>query len=65
MLFWKSLWKIQLPFSKIIKGKGKYINNPEMNIHSRSGIVKFHFLQCLIGFYIRRDAPTILKLKNN
>ena len=43
MLFWKSLWKIQLPFSKIIKGKGKYIYNPEMNIYSRSGIVKFHF----------------------
>ena len=43
MLFWKSLWKIQLPFSKITKGKGKYIYNPEMNIYSRSGIVKFQF----------------------
>jgi len=43
MLFWKSLWKIQLPFSKITKGKGKYIYNPEINIYSRSGIVKFHF----------------------
>ena len=50
MLFWKSLWKIQLPFCKITKGKGKYIYNPEMNIYSRSGIVKFHFFNSVPRF---------------
>jgi len=53
MLFWKSLWKIQLPFSKITKGKGKYIYNPEMNIYSRSGIVKFHFFNSVICYFLR------------
>ena len=61
MLFWKSLWKIQLPFSKITKGKGKYINNPEMNIYSRSGIVKFYFfnnelIQCSLMILISSRA---------
>ena len=55
MLFWKSLWEIQLPFSKITKGKGKYIYNSEMNIYSRSGIAKFHFFNCVLPCYINLE----------